>query len=70
MVYKYVNLSKHPASLNLEHSLMIEVHCTYNTTYPTMLLNMLHRGYRIGELLLQINPSNSHMHPEAKTRIY
>ena len=30
---------------------------------------MLHRGYRIGELSVQINPSNSHMHHKAKTNV-
>ena len=28
---------------------------TYNTTQPKMLLNILHKGYCIDELLAQIN---------------
>ena len=41
----------------------------YNTTQPKMLLNILHKGHRIGELLVQINPSNSRMHHKAETNV-
>ena len=67
MVYKNVNISKYPKSLN--STTFFSDRSTYNATQPNTLINMLHRGYRIGELSVQINPSNSHMHHKAKTKI-
>ena len=52
-----VNISKYSESLNSRK--LFNERRTYNTTQPNTLLNLLYRGYRIGELSVQINPSNS-----------
>ena len=68
MVYKNVNISKYPKSLNSRT--FFNDRSMNNTTQPNTLLNMLQRGYHIGELLLvQINPNNSRMHHKAKTNV-
>ena len=60
MVHKF---EKYPESLNFKT--FFNDRNMYNTTQLNTLLSMLHRGYRIGEVSLHINPSNSCMHHKA-----
>ena len=52
-----VNISKYPERLN--PTTLFNDRRTYNITQPNTLLNLSYRGYRKGELSVQINPSNS-----------
>ena len=41
----------------------------YNSIQAKMLLNIFHKGYCIGEILVHINSIHSRMHHKAKTNI-